>query len=65
MGCGECPRCFESSLEIFKTHNYCANCNYSTTTESKILNLKITKAKNVETEKLNEWAKLHSFKTKF
>jgi len=30
-----CPRCREKSWEHFATHNYCANCNYSTTTESK------------------------------
>ncbi len=24
-----CPRCEERAYECFKTHSYCANCNYS------------------------------------
>ncbi len=24
----ECPRCGEHHLEVFNSHEYCANCNY-------------------------------------
>ena len=27
-----CPRCGETSLEVFKTHSYCACCNYDSVT---------------------------------
>lgn len=24
----QCPRCGENHLEVFRSHEYCANCNY-------------------------------------
>jgi ribosomal protein L37E len=32
----KCPRCEEHSYECFKTHSYCANCNYSTAAQSEL-----------------------------
>gem|GEM_PF-5293633 len=60
MGCGKCPRCLEHCLEWFQSHNYCANCNYSSTIQAKVLSNKNKKISLVDPELVTAWLALNT-----
>ena len=33
----KCPRCEDHAYECFKTHSYCASCNFSTVSQSELV----------------------------